>query len=60
MNISSDDRACTNCNHCDVCKYKDDFMKTYKDIQTIGSEKNLFITVFVRCKHWIGKIQNMR
>jgi hypothetical protein len=60
MAVSIEDRMCNNCNHSDICKYKEDFLETYDEIQNIGDEKEVFITVVVKCKHWLGKINNIR
>lgn len=59
-NVSIEDRACSNCNHSEICKYKEDFINTYNNIKDIGNKNNDFITVVIKCKHWIGKIINVR
>ena len=58
--VSIEDRACGNCNHSEICKYKEDFINTYNEIKNVGKKSDVFITVIVKCKHWIGKINNIR
>ena len=54
------DKSCESCNHSEVCMYKEDFQKAYKEIHNIGERDGVFIQVIVNCKHWIAGIQNVR
>lgn len=58
--IPSDERICSNCSHSEICKYKDDFTKTYNDIKKIGDDGEAYITVTIKCKHWNGRIHSIR
>lgn len=58
--VSSEDRVCSNCNHSEICKYKEDFINTFNEIKDVGEKNNIFLAVVVKCKHWIAGITNVR